>query len=86
MRGSIILNQKHRAHRHLPRARKGRSTARARQREDESGLGSLHGGLAREARGPGSYTSTRAVGCGLMTQARSFSSRSNEVFTSKASG
>ena len=34
-----------------------------RQREDESGLGNLHDGLAEEARRPGSCTSPRAAGC-----------------------
>ena len=36
-----------------------------RQREDESGLGSLHDCLAREARSPSSCRSTRAAGCSL---------------------
>ena len=45
--------------------KKGRSTAGARQREDKSGPGNLHNGLAEEARSPGSCTSTRAVGCSL---------------------
>ena len=35
------------------------------KREDKSGPGNLHNGLAEEARSPGSCTSTRAVGCSL---------------------
>ena len=40
-----------------------------RQREDGSGLGNLHDGLAEKARSPGSCTSTRAVGCSLRASA-----------------
>ena len=41
-----------------------------RQREDESGLGNLHDGLAKQARSPDSCTSTRAVGCSLRGSAQ----------------
>ena len=49
----------------LPRTKKKGALRVRRQREDWSGLGNLHDGLAEEARSPGSCTSTRAVGCSL---------------------
>ena len=54
-----------------------------RQREDGSGLGNLHDGLAEEACSPGSCASTRAVGCSLRGSAQSSSSRSKGVFNGK---
>ena len=68
-----------------PGQKKERALRVRRQRED--GVQETYNdGLAREARDPGSCTSTRAVGCGLRTQARSSSSRSNEVFFQNPQG
>ena len=56
IRGSRSLRFKNIArggHRQPPRAKKKRSNANARQREDTSGHGSLQVGLAEEARSPG---------------------------------
>ena len=62
-----VLNQKQSCAWWAPSAAQDKKEAlrMRRQREDGSGPGNLHDGLAEEARSPSSCTSTRAVGCGL---------------------
>ena len=50
-----------------------------RQREDESGFGNIHDGLAGEARSPSSCTSARAVGCSQTSQLSSSTSEPTHV-------
>ena len=62
----ISVNSRARGERRqLPKTKKKGELRVRPQREDRSGLGNLHDGLAEEARTSGSCTSTRAVGCSL---------------------